>query len=220
MSISYAVFCLKKKNHPRQPEDRAPRHRCCLLPGARLVGCFVCGCGSRRALLSFPTRRSSDLVPQNGRGGRPQRSVGQGTIDWAKTFEAAKTGGVKNYFVEQRSEEHTSELQSHVNLVCRLLLEKKKSSSTTGGSRTAAPVLPPPWSSPCWLFCLWLRLPPSSTLFPYTTLFRSRAAERARRSPAAFRRPGHDRLGEDLRSRQDRRCEELLRRAEIGRAHV
>src|SRR5690242_21376871 len=27
--------------------------------------------------------------------------------------------------VRQRSEEHTSELQSHVNLVCRLLLEKK-----------------------------------------------------------------------------------------------
>src|SRR5260370_3635159 len=26
----------------------------------------------------------------------------------------------------QRSEEHTSELQSHLNLVCRLLLEKKK----------------------------------------------------------------------------------------------
>src|SRR5690242_11085864 len=38
-----------------------------------------------------------------------------------------------------RSEEHTSELQSHVNLVCRLLL----------------------------------RRPPRSTLFPYTTLFRS-----------------------------------------------
>src|SRR5690242_21164706 len=28
--------------------------------------------------------------------------------------------------VSARSEEHTSELQSHVNLVCRLLLEKKK----------------------------------------------------------------------------------------------
>src|SRR4051812_49940840 len=27
---------------------------------------------------------------------------------------------------DRRSEEHTSELQSHVNLVCRLLLEKKK----------------------------------------------------------------------------------------------
>src|SRR5260370_29377538 len=29
-----------------------------------------------------------------------------------------------------RSEEHTSELQSHLNLVCRLLLEKKKTSHT------------------------------------------------------------------------------------------
>src|SRR5260370_15556296 len=29
-------------------------------------------------------------------------------------------------WVETRSEEHTSELQSHLNLVCRLLLEKKK----------------------------------------------------------------------------------------------
>src|SRR5438477_1140446 len=29
-----------------------------------------------------------------------------------------------------RSEEHTSELQSHVNLVCRLLLEKKKNTNT------------------------------------------------------------------------------------------
>src|SRR5260370_15443074 len=30
-----------------------------------------------------------------------------------------------------RSEEHTSELQSHLNLVCRLLLEKKKTYSCT-----------------------------------------------------------------------------------------
>src|SRR2546427_7312428 len=30
-----------------------------------------------------------------------------------------------------RSEEHTSELQSQSNLVCRLLLEKKKKTSTT-----------------------------------------------------------------------------------------
>src|SRR5260370_19394463 len=29
-------------------------------------------------------------------------------------------------FIGTRSEEHTSELQSHLNLVCRLLLEKKK----------------------------------------------------------------------------------------------
>src|SRR5260370_8110618 len=31
---------------------------------------------------------------------------------------------------EVRSEEHTSELQSHLNLVCRLLLEKKKNQKT------------------------------------------------------------------------------------------
>src|SRR5260370_17375573 len=31
---------------------------------------------------------------------------------------------------EERSEEHTSELQSHLNLVCRLLLEKKKQDTT------------------------------------------------------------------------------------------
>src|SRR5260370_8765223 len=30
---------------------------------------------------------------------------------------------------DDRSEEHTSELQSHLNLVCRLLLEKKKNST-------------------------------------------------------------------------------------------
>src|SRR5438477_4959825 len=33
--------------------------------------------------------------------------------------------------IHVRSEEHTSELQSHVNLVCRLLLEKKKKKKNT-----------------------------------------------------------------------------------------
>src|SRR5882762_5746707 len=33
-----------------------------------------------------------------------------------------------------RSEEHTSELQSHLNLVCRLLLEKKKKKKNTPNS--------------------------------------------------------------------------------------
>src|SRR5260370_24459442 len=42
----------------------------------------------------------------------------------------------------QRSEEHTSELQSHLNLVCRLLLEKKKNkTSYATDSDTAATVL-------------------------------------------------------------------------------
>src|SRR2546426_8042284 len=34
--------------------------------------------------------------------------------------------GAAGYVVAERSEEHTSELQSPCNLVCRLLLEKKK----------------------------------------------------------------------------------------------
>jgi sugar phosphate isomerase/epimerase len=37
-------------------------------------------------------------------GRHPQVALGQGSIDWAKTFAAAKTGGVKNYFVEQNWE--------------------------------------------------------------------------------------------------------------------
>src|SRR5690242_21096017 len=39
-----------------------------------------------------------------------------------------------------RSEEHTSELQSHVNLVCRLLLEKKKKEQ----NHTDIRIYPPP----------------------------------------------------------------------------
>src|SRR6185369_17551466 len=41
------------------------------------------------------------------------------------TFRSQSTSGV-NRPSGGRSEEHTSELQSHLNLVCRLLLEKKK----------------------------------------------------------------------------------------------
>src|SRR5260370_25678815 len=36
------------------------------------------------------------------------------------------SGALAQYPDAERSEEHTSELQSHLNLVCRLLLEKKK----------------------------------------------------------------------------------------------
>jgi len=43
--------------------------------------------------------------PPAGRGtGGVQVPVGQGSIDWVKTFTAAKTGGVRNYFVEQTME--------------------------------------------------------------------------------------------------------------------
>jgi sugar phosphate isomerase/epimerase len=40
-----------------------------------------------------------------GRGGRrPQVAIGKGTIDWVKTFTAAKAAGVRSYFVEQNWE--------------------------------------------------------------------------------------------------------------------
>lgn len=41
-------------------------------------------------------------IDMNGPGPRyPQVALGKGSIDWVKTFQAAKTGGVRNYFVEQ-----------------------------------------------------------------------------------------------------------------------
>src|SRR5260221_6931344 len=52
----------------------------------------------------------------------------------ADAVGAAEKRGIK------RSEEHTSELQSHSDLVCRLLLEKKKSSElSTPASGHATP---------------------------------------------------------------------------------
>src|SRR5438034_9313442 len=72
--------------------------------------------GDLRDLHSFPTRRSSDLV--GGGGGVDGGAIG---IEGEKTIGAVPRAGVL-----ERSEEHTSELQSHSDLVCRLLLEKKK----------------------------------------------------------------------------------------------
>src|SRR5437773_12524055 len=46
---------------------------------------------------------------------------------------SAPTGQLRNRGLDEppiRSEEHTSELQSHHDLVCRLLLEKKKNNNT------------------------------------------------------------------------------------------
>src|SRR5438874_13828773 len=49
--------------------------------------------------------------------------------------ERVEAGGIRPARVhERRSEEHTSELQSRRDLVCRLLLEKKKRNTNTNGS--------------------------------------------------------------------------------------
>src|SRR2546426_6062918 len=65
--------------------------------------------------------------PSTGRGHRPDRPVGAGgdARGRAQGEGAARTGG-RDGAAHPRSEEHTSELQSPCNLVCRLLLEKKK----------------------------------------------------------------------------------------------
>src|SRR5688572_32665546 len=46
--------------------------------------------------------------------------------------------------IKFRSEDHTSELQSQSNLVCRLLIEKKKKTSFVTSDHINTPVLPPP----------------------------------------------------------------------------
>src|SRR5437773_11110171 len=70
--------------------------------------------------------------PKNHRipGGVITPTVSQTTARWAPASVQAlyrsttKSRSARN--VSSRSEEHTSELQSHHDLVCRLLLEKKK----------------------------------------------------------------------------------------------
>src|SRR5260370_21233542 len=47
-------------------------------------------------------------------------------VDDLRAWNAAKRIPIQYAAFHARSEEHTSELQSHLNLVCRLLLEKKK----------------------------------------------------------------------------------------------
>src|SRR5260370_5640457 len=49
-----------------------------------------------------------------------------------RVLDAGQAGGSRC-----RSEEHTSELQSHLNLVCRLLLEKKKTPDYIASQTTA-----------------------------------------------------------------------------------
>src|SRR5690242_20789737 len=84
-----------------------------------------------RALPSLPTRRSSDLM-RRGRGEvEPlHRQLGSAEPRHRPPDQLlvhSRRTAVERTAVEAaRSEEHTSELQSHVKIVCRLLLEKKK----------------------------------------------------------------------------------------------
>src|SRR5690606_42156954 len=104
---------------------------------------FFHGCGDHRLLHSFPTRRSSDLPADTAcsfdaegwlRTGDIARVDAEGYLYLCgRADEVAIIAGykvwpreVEDCLLAHRSEEHTSELQSRENLVCRLLLEKKK----------------------------------------------------------------------------------------------
>src|SRR5438105_8450861 len=76
-----------------------------------------------RGLHSFPTRRSSDLCAAVGCP-RPISAISFSSIALARLYANA----IDEKLIAEmglRSEEHTSELQSRVDLVCRLLLERK-----------------------------------------------------------------------------------------------
>src|SRR5690625_6849317 len=93
-------------------------------------------------ILSFPTRRSSDLeevreyVEQYGRERDDIEYQLDGVVvkvdefalhaELGQTSRAPRWAIAYKYPPEERSEEHTSELQSRGQLVCRLLLDNKK----------------------------------------------------------------------------------------------
>src|SRR2546426_2819860 len=82
----------------------------------------------------FRSRRSRDSLLYVERS-----SLGSGTFEQRTTVLLDPADGSVR---QVRSEEHTSELQSPCNLVCRLLLEKKK--ITPPFSRACGPTTAPP----------------------------------------------------------------------------
>src|SRR2546427_8432632 len=95
----------------------------------------------RSTLFPYTTlfRSGLDLTHASTRIPHDRSYSGQSLrVTYAKTFPESGTGITlaayrysTNGFFGIRSEEHTSELQSQSNLVCRLLLEKKKKNTHT-----------------------------------------------------------------------------------------
>src|SRR5205814_8230517 len=112
-------------------------------PFTILLFSFSFSCSAHhRDLHSFPTRRSSDLLGDIDLLLRPSdlpavtgwlRDRGYKPVSSSSPFFSR---GVVSFDLHteivgsERSEEHTSELQSLRHLVCRLLLEKKKKKKT------------------------------------------------------------------------------------------
>src|SRR5690625_5940109 len=93
------------------------------------------------ALPSFPTRRSSDLLFRMDESITMHSDWVTGVISWhilrgtERGTRAARAPKSRGKDEGERSEEHTSELQSRGHLVCRLLLEKKKKHITSSSRR-------------------------------------------------------------------------------------
>src|SRR5699024_11724647 len=88
----------------------------------------------------FPTRRSSDLR-RRGTPSRAESSTASSpgerraqagpVSSKRRSPRLSRKASPRSPSPWARSEEHTSELQSRFDLVCRLLLEKKKKNATT-----------------------------------------------------------------------------------------
>src|SRR5690606_41618547 len=105
--------------------------------------CLVSWYGHRPDLHSFPTRRSSDLPADVAAGQQADVTVDQSGVSlpdavgfdvvFERRADDCPYGCIHS---GSRSEEHTSELQSRENLVCRLLLEKKKVKKMSSNTST------------------------------------------------------------------------------------
>src|SRR5206468_11465584 len=101
----------------------------------RLIFSFNCS-PAPPYLPSFPTRRSSDLIS------RSCCSYSASAI--RRWWSGVGWLSLHHRLIADRSEEHTSELQSRSDLVCRLLLEKKKVLEVALGIHAIRrPLLPP-----------------------------------------------------------------------------
>src|SRR5947207_12598659 len=79
----------------------------------------------------------------------PRQLIQLATVGPVMTSSSFSYPAFKRFRNENRSEEHTSELQSHSDLVCRLLREKKNRQNIAGGIRCATRAGSNPWS---WRF--------------------------------------------------------------------
>src|SRR5690348_11805915 len=151
-STSYAVFCLKKKKNKKTPQSSdttsKPRQQ---RPPPNLVRAnlsaqvklhfTVPDPQSRCSLFFFHATATTEIytlslhdalpICQDRHAPRAPAGEPRRTVPGRQHLVRHRPRGL----ARRRSEEHTSELQSPVHLVCRLLLEKKKKQKNTAKQR-------------------------------------------------------------------------------------